>query len=129
MAGPPMDLPPTVPAFVLEKWTARRDMGPRIDRAAAKQRGWERDPLWVGRPGKGLVPFQKDDPRVAPADCTHTQIKDLDGPGPVSRCMDCGGLIHTAARVLLEDPALLDDESLDTLRQKWNDAHWAPPTF
>lgn len=114
----------TIPANP-PKWAARKNMGRRIKADEVRARGWERQPEWVGRPGKGLTPFVKDDPRVEHADCTHGQIKDLNGaPGPISRCLDCGGLIHTAKRELVDEPDVVDDETLDDLRQQWNSAHW-----
>ena len=116
-------------------WKARRKMS-RVTGKAARARGWERRPDTVGRPGQGLVPYVPDDPRVDPEACTHCQIKDLFGaPGPVSRCLDCGALIETAARVLLlevpeeyaDEPDDVDDTTLDTLRQEWNNAQWGAP--
>lgn len=131
----PADVVPSVLDFMpthytpRARWRPRKGIG-RIRRDEVKARGWHRDPSWVGRPGKGLTPFAADDPRVEPEDCAHGQIKDLDnGPGPVSRCLDCGGLIRTAARTLLDAPDVLDDEALDAHRQAWNSAHWDPPTF
>lgn len=110
------------------RWKPRKDMGRRLSREGSRLLGWERDPAWVGRPGKGLTPFVEDDPRVELADCTHTQIKDINGaPGPVSRCLDCGGLITTALRVLMPNPEPVTDEALDSLRQEWNNAHWGAP--
>lgn len=136
-ALPPVAQAPTsvldfVPAVYAPRgrWQSRKGGIGRIRRDEVTSRGWHRDPAWVGRPGKGLVPFEATDPRVEPEDCAHGQIRDLNGaPGPVSRCLDCGGLIRTAERTLLDEPDVLDDEALDEHRQAWNSAHWDAPTF
>lgn len=114
-----VDLPPQSPV-VFEDWEARDDFE-TVDDAAAADLGWHREIEWVGRPGQGLVPYAATDPRVELDACTHGQIRDLPtGPGPVARCLDCGGLIHTAERALLDDPQPLDCAALDLLRQEWN---------
>lgn len=118
-----------IPPGRLEKWTPRRAVA-RVRSEKARSLGWERVPGAMGRAGKGLVPYTATDPRVEPADCTHGQIKDIGGaPGPRSRCLDCGGLIDTASRSLVdrEAPDVVADDTLDALRQEWGAVFWGAP--